>query len=78
MRRHLAASARLTRGWFAPAPAERLAALRIAVGHAGVILAMNVWFPYPLCGVAFLPLIAAERVVGAPVRWWRSRAISAA
>ena len=46
--------------------------------HAGVILAMNVWFPYPLCGVAFLPLVAAERVVGWPVRWWRSRAISAA
>jgi hypothetical protein len=46
--------------------------------HAGVILVMNVWFPYPLCGVAFLPLIAAERAVGAPVRWWRSRAISAA
>ena len=42
--------------------------------HAGVILAMNVWFPYPLCGVAFLPLLAAERVVGAPARWWRSRA----
>jgi hypothetical protein len=46
--------------------------------HAGVILAMNVWFPYPLCGVAFLPLLAAERVVGAPMRWRRSRAISAA
>jgi hypothetical protein len=46
--------------------------------HVGVILAMNVWFPYPLCGVAFLPLFAAERVVDAPMRWWRSRAISAA
>jgi hypothetical protein len=45
--------------------------------HAGVILAMNVWFPYPLCGVALLPLFAAERVVGAPARWWRSRAIPA-
>jgi hypothetical protein len=46
--------------------------------HAGVILAMNVWFPYPLCGVAFLPLFAAERVLRAPLRWWRSHAISAA
>jgi hypothetical protein len=46
--------------------------------HAGVILVMNVWFPYPLCGVAFLPLVAAERVIGAPIRWWRSRAISTA
>lgn len=45
--------------------------------HAGVILAMNVWFPYPLCGIAFLPLFAAERVLRARVRWWRSRAISA-
>lgn len=44
--------------------------------HAGVVLAMNVWFPYPLLGVAFLPLFAAERLVAAPPRWWRSRAIS--
>lgn len=56
---------RAARGWAAAAWAF----------HAGVILAMNVWFPYPLCGVAFLPLIAAERVVGGPLRWWRSRAI---
>jgi hypothetical protein len=46
--------------------------------HVGVILAMNVWFPYPLSGVAFLPLLAADRVVAGPVRWWRARAISAA
>jgi hypothetical protein len=59
---------RAARGWVAAAWAF----------HAGVVLAMNVWFPYPLCGVAFLPLLAAERVVGAPVRWWRSRAISVA
>lgn len=59
---------RAARGWAAAAWAF----------HAGVILAMNVWFPYPLCGVAFLPLLAAERVVGAPVRWWRSRAIPVA
>ena len=40
--------------------------------HLGVVLAMNVWFPYPITGVAFLPLVAAERVVVAPVRWWYS------
>ncbi len=59
---------RVARGWAAAA----------WLFHAGVILAMNVWFPYPLSGVAFLPLFAAERVIGAPVRWRRSRAISAA
>jgi hypothetical protein len=45
--------------------------------HVGVVLAMNVWFPYPLAGVAFLPLVNAERVVGAVwgrcALWWRSR-----
>ncbi len=48
--------------------------------HVGVVLTMNVWFPYPLLGVAFLPLVDAERVVGAaarlvaaPRRWWRGR-----
>lgn len=46
--------------------------------HLGVVLAMNVWFPYPLAGVAFLPLLEAERVVGWPVRWWRSRGMRAA
>ncbi len=41
--------------------------------HVGVVLAMNVWFPYPLSWVAFLPLVQAERVVGWPARWWRTR-----
>jgi hypothetical protein len=41
--------------------------------HVGVVLAMNVWFPYPLLGLAFLPLVDAERLVAWPVRWWRSR-----
>ena len=41
--------------------------------HIGVILAMNVWFPYPLVWIAFLPLVEAEHVVAWPVRWWRSR-----
>ena len=31
--------------------------------HVGVILLMNIWFPYPLLGVAFLPLLRAERVI---------------
>ncbi len=38
--------------------------------HAGVVLAMNIWFPYPLSGVAFLPLVPAERVLG---MWRRLR-----
>lgn len=52
--------------------------------HVGVVLAMNVWFPYPLAGLAFLPLFDAERPVGragraarsAIDRWarWRHRA----
>jgi len=31
--------------------------------HVGVILMMNIWFPYPLLGIAFLPLVPAERIV---------------
>ena len=54
----------------------RVWALAAWLFHAGVIAAMYVWFPYPLSGVAFLPLIDAEHVVGWPVRCWRSRAIS--
>jgi hypothetical protein len=29
--------------------------------HAGVLLVMNIWFPYPLLGFAFLPMFAIER-----------------
>jgi hypothetical protein len=29
--------------------------------HLGVVLLMNIWFPYPLLGFAFLPLLRAER-----------------
>jgi len=32
--------------------------------HAGVVLLMNIWFPYPLWGIAFLPVFAVERPVG--------------
>lgn len=31
--------------------------------HVGVILLMNIWFVYPLAGMAFLPFVAAERVI---------------
>jgi hypothetical protein len=31
--------------------------------HVGVILLMNIWFIYPLAGMAFLPFVAAERVI---------------
>lgn len=33
--------------------------------HVGVVLLMNIWFLYPLLGVAFLPLLRAER----PIAW---------
>jgi len=44
--------------------------------HVGVVLTMNIWFPYPLLGLAFLPLVDAERVVAKlawPWRRWRAR-----
>jgi len=31
--------------------------------HVGVVLVMSIWFPYPLLGFAFLPLLHAERLV---------------
>jgi hypothetical protein len=31
--------------------------------HLGVVLLMNIWFPYPLFGFAFLPLLPAEKIV---------------
>lgn len=31
--------------------------------HVGVVLMMNIWFPYPLAGIALLPLLPAERLV---------------
>lgn len=33
--------------------------------HLGVVLLMNIWFIYPLAGVALLPLLPAERVISA-------------
>ncbi len=44
--------------------------------HVGVVLLMNIWFPYPLFGFAFLPLLAPERPlawVGRRIEEWRRR-----
>jgi hypothetical protein len=37
--------------------------------HVGVILLMNIWFIYPLAGIAFMPLLPAER----PILYLRSK-----
>lgn len=42
--------------------------------HVGVVLLMNIWFPYPLFGFAFLPLFPVERPLawlGRRTREWR-------
>ena len=44
--------------------------------HVGVVLLMNIWFPYPLFGFAFLPLLAPEKPlarVGRNAEEWRRR-----
>jgi hypothetical protein len=46
--------------------------------HAGVVLVMNVWFFYPLSGIAFLPLLRAERIVGPVIARVRCRSVPAA
>ena len=43
---------RLARGW----------ALAAWAFHAGVLAVMAIFFPYPLCGLAFAPLFAVERL----------------
>jgi hypothetical protein len=49
--------------------------------HVGVVLLMNIWFPYPLFGFAYLPVLPVERPLGRligsrnpieRVREWRS------
>lgn len=51
----------------------RLWALGAWSFHTGVVLLMNIWFPYPLLGFAFLPVLRAER----PGTWligrWQAR-----
>ena len=34
---------------------------------------MNIWFPYPLFGLAFLPLLHAERPGAWLIGRWRAR-----
>ena len=41
--------------------------------HLGVVLLMNIWFPYPLFGFAFLPVLHAERPFSWLFGWWRDR-----
>ncbi len=41
--------------------------------HVGVVLLMNIWFPYPLFGFAYLPLLRAERPIAWLSGWWRRR-----
>ncbi len=47
----------------------RVWALGVWGFHVGVILLMNIWFPYPALGFAYLPILAVER----PVVWWIAR-----
>jgi len=52
----------------------RLWALSAWGFHVGVVFLMNIWFPYPLLGLAYLPLLRAERGFGwAIARWERRR-----
>jgi uncharacterized membrane protein YphA (DoxX/SURF4 family) len=41
--------------------------------HLGVVLLMNIWFPYPLFGFAYLPLLRAERPFSWLIGRWRRR-----
>ncbi|MBL0219466.1 MAG: HTTM domain-containing protein [Myxococcales bacterium] len=41
--------------------------------HLGVVLLMNIWFPYPLLGLAYLPLLRAERPFAWLIGWRRRR-----
>lgn len=50
----------------------RLWALSAWSFHVGVVFLMNIWFPYPLLGLAYVPLLRCER----PFAWllaWRAR-----
>jgi len=41
--------------------------------HVGVVLLMNIWFPYALLGLAFLPVLRAERPGAWLIGRWRAR-----
>lgn len=64
----LAAPVLLVGGWIA-----RGWALGAWGFHLGVVLLMNIWFPYPLLGLAYVPLLAAERPFAWAIARWRRR-----
>lgn len=41
--------------------------------HLGMVLLMNIWFPYPLFGIAFIPVLAPETWVARAREWRRAR-----
>lgn len=41
--------------------------------HVGVVLLMNIWFPYPLLGLAYAPLLRCERPFAAVLAWRQRR-----
>lgn len=51
----------------------RLWALTAWGFHVGVVLLMNIWFFYPLLGLAFVPVLHAERPFHGLLGWWRRR-----
>ncbi len=57
--------------------AARVWALAAWGFHVGVVFLMNIWFPYPLLGLAYLPLLHGERPFAWLLRWWRRRRGSA-
>lgn len=54
----------------------RLWALAAWGFHVGVVLLMNIWFLYPLCGVAYVAMLRAERPGNWLIRWWQRRSPS--
>lgn len=51
----------------------RLWALAAWGFHVGVVFLMNIWFPYPLLGLAYLPLLRAERPFAWAIARWKRR-----
>ena len=51
----------------------RLWALAAWGFHVGVVMLMNIWFLYPLCGVAYVAMLRAERPGHWLIEWWRRK-----
>ncbi|MDX2088961.1 MAG: HTTM domain-containing protein [Kofleriaceae bacterium] len=51
----------------------RLWALSAWGFHVGVVLLMNIWFPYPLLGIAYVALLHAERPFAWVIARWKRR-----